>query len=143
MHLLTTYNKTARYALLIAVLCYVPLIVAAQDPNFGNVKGFISNIITFISNVLIPLIFALALLLFLWGMFIYFIVGGGDEGQREKGKGLMVWAIIALVVMSTIWAIVNLFAQGLFQGLGTNKTKLDSLPGVQTNAVSTFGQPYL
>ncbi len=113
-----------------AVLLVTPMMAAAQDPNFGEVAGFITNIRTFINNVLIPLVFAVALLIFIWGMFQYFILGGGDEGSREKGKGLMLWAVIGFVMMVIIWAVVNLFANGLVSGMGTNRGNLDSLPTV-------------
>ncbi len=89
----------------------LPLVTFAQ---LGDVDTFFNNINEFIGNVLIPLIFGLALLLFLWGMFKFFILGGHNEDERAKGKQLILWAIIGFVLMTSIWGIVNMIAGGFF-----------------------------
>ena len=89
----------------------LPLISLAQ---LGEVDTFFNNIGTFIGNVLIPLIFGLTLLMFVWGMFRFFIWGGGNEEERSKGKQLIIWAIVGLVLMTSIWGIVNMLAGGIF-----------------------------
>ena len=89
----------------------LPLITFAQ---FKGVDTFFTNISTFINNVLIPLLFAFALLFFIYGMFRYFILGGADEGNREKGRSVMIWSIVAFVLAVSIWGIVNIIAGGLF-----------------------------
>lgn len=70
--------------------------------------SFIGDIITFIDVVLVPLVFAVAFIVFLWGVFNFFIAGGADEEKREKGKQFMVWGLIGFFVMVSIWGIVNL-----------------------------------
>ena len=42
------------------------------------------------------------------GVFLYFIAGGANEEQRDKGKQLVFWGITAFVVMSCLWGLVNL-----------------------------------
>ena len=37
--------------------------------------------------VAVPLIFAVAFIVFIWGVFKFFILGGGNEEQREGGRG--------------------------------------------------------
>ncbi len=110
--------------------------VAGADASFGVMGGFTTTLLNFFSNSLIPFIFALALLVFIWGMFTYFILGGGDESKREQGKGLIIWAIIGFVLMITIFAIVNLLAGGITTGLG-NTSPTDGVrytPGVNLPA---------
>lgn len=94
----------------VSLLALTPVVAFAQ---FGGINSFLGDISTFINGTLIPLIFALALLVFLYGVFNYFILGGGDEGKREEGRKLMLWAIIGFVVMVSIFGIVNLIANGL------------------------------
>jgi hypothetical protein len=43
-------------------------------------------------------------------MFKYFIAGGADEGKREEGKSLMIYATLGFVLIIVFWGIVNLFA---------------------------------
>ncbi len=104
--------------LLAVALIVLPGTAAAQ---FGAIDTFLGSIGTFINNVLIPLIFALALLFFIYGMFKYFIQGGDDEGNRETGRQLMIWAVLGFVFMVSIWGIVNLVANGFgFSGETVN-----------------------
>ncbi len=103
---------------IVAALLLLPGVAAAQ---FGGIDTFLGSIGTFFNNVLIPLIFALALLFFIYGMFKYFIQGGDDQGNRETGRQLMIWAVLGFVFMVSIWGIVNLVANGLgFSGETVN-----------------------
>lgn len=88
----------------------VPMLALAQ---FGEIDEFFDGITQFINNVLIPLVFAIALLVFLYGVFKYFILGGGDPDSRKEGTQLMLYAVIGFVVMVSIFGIVNLIADGL------------------------------
>jgi len=112
-----------KYAMLILLM---PIVTSAQQ-YFGEVDTFFTNIGGFIDNILIPLLFTLALLVFVFGMFKYFILGGGNEAEREKGKQLITYAIIGFVLMVSIWGIVNIIAGGLF---GT--TTVPTIPGTPT-----------
>ena len=103
-----------------------PLIALAQ---FGEIDGFFLDIIEFINDILIPLVFALALLMFIFGMFRFFIQGGHDEDSREKGKSLMLYAIVGFVLMISIFGIVNLIANGL--GFGGDE-EIENIPNVPT-----------
>ncbi len=102
------------------VFLLLPIITFAQ---LGEVDTFFNNVMTFINNVLIPFVFALALLIFIWGMFRFFILGGDNEDERAKGKQLILWAVIGFVLMTSIWGIVNMVAGGFFPG-GADKPKL-------------------
>lgn len=95
-----------------ASLFILPVVAAAQ--NFGQIDTFFGKITGFINATLIPLVFALALLVFIYGMFNYFILGGASEDSREKGKQLIMWSVIGFVFMVSIWGIVNMLAGGIF-----------------------------
>jgi len=98
----------------------LPFTVHAQSFN-GNVLGsYLSGFIDFINAFLIPFIWAIAFIVFIWGVFQYFIAGGANEEQRDKGKQLVFWGVIAFVVMTSLWGIVNLFVNTLdFRGENT------------------------
>ncbi len=88
----------------------VPTFVFAQDPSFGGIGRLISDVLSLIEWYLIPLVFSLSFLLFLWGLFNFFFVGGGNAESREAGRQLMMWGIVAFVVMVSIWGIVSVVA---------------------------------
>lgn len=116
----------------ISILSSLPVVlpaVAFAANDFGEINVFIGKVSSFINSTLIPLLFGIALLVFLWGIFKYFILGGGDEGKREEGKQLMLWAIIGFVVMVSVFGIVNLIAQGL--GFSGDET-IQNIPNVPT-----------
>ncbi len=102
--------------ILVLALLLVPSVTFAQ---FGGIDTFFKNIGTFINNILIPLVFAAALLMFIYGMFLYFIYGGDNDGEREKGQNLMIWGVVGFVLMVSIWGIVNLVSGGLLESFGT------------------------
>jgi len=74
--------------------------------NISSVSELIARIGTAVLNPLIALLFALALILFLWGGF-QFIVGSGEAGEaRESGKRHMLWGLIGLLVMVSVYGIL-------------------------------------
>ncbi len=93
-----------------SIFVLTPVIALAQ---FGQINTFFGQILDFINDILIPLIFAIALLVFIWGAFKYFIYGGADEDKRKEGTQLMIYAVVGFVLMVSVFGIVNLIAGGL------------------------------
>lgn len=106
---------------------FAPMLALAQ---FSGATSWVNALLGFINGTLVPLVFAIAFLVFIWGVFKYFILGGGDEGSREEGKKLMLWGIIAFVVMVSIWGIVNIITDGLF-GNSTNLQRIPNVPATR------------
>ena len=78
--------------------------------SFGDLVAKFISIIT----LLIPLIFALTLLIIIWKVIDAWIIHGGDESKVEDGKNTILVGIIALVVMSGIWGILSILQSSLF-----------------------------
>ena len=85
----------------------VPAFAFAQI-NATNAQSLALGIIQFINAIVVPLIFALAFLVFIWGIFQYFIAGGHDEEKKEAGKSLMLYGLIGFFVMVSVWGLVNI-----------------------------------
>lgn len=90
-----------------------PLFVFAAPGDMAPASSFIKNIIAFMNDTLVPAIFALGFLVFLWGMFQTFILGGDDEEKQRKGKQIILYTVAGFVVMISLWGIVNLIAMSL------------------------------
>ena len=83
----------------------LPFLVFAQQINSISDAGDI--VINIIDNVAVPIVFAMAFLVFIYGIFQYFIQGGHDEEKREAGRSLMLWGIIGFFVMVSVWGLVH------------------------------------
>ncbi len=103
--------KVLPFLLFAVVLLPVPALAVAELAT-GSIGLFIGNIVRFMNNILVPLVFAIAFLVFIWGMFQTFILGGADEEKQKAGKSLMLYAIVGFVLMVSIWGIVNLVSSG-------------------------------
>lgn len=73
-----------------------------------------------INNAIIPLLFAIALATFVWGVVKFFIVDADEEAKRTQGKQFMIWGIIAMTVMLGVWGLVGI----LGKTLGINTVEL-------------------
>ncbi len=94
-------KKKSRFVGSVATLVLMfPLVAGAQDLN-GLVD--IASAVSEIVGILIPIAFALILLFFFWGLAKYMF---GDAEDKEKGKNLMIWGVIALFVAASIWGLV-------------------------------------
>src|SRR6056297_2775490 len=83
----------------------------ADDGSGGEFGQLLRDILTFSNNILIPFILGIGFLVFVWGMFRYFIAGGANDEAKEQGKSLMVYATLGFVLIIIFWGIVNLVAQ--------------------------------
>lgn len=104
--------------MLVGISLTLPLASLAQslEANKDSVQGYIVLILQFINWTLLPLLFSVALLFFLINAARYFIIGGDDDGSREKARRLALYGIGAFVFLVSIWGIVNMFVFGL--GIG-------------------------
>jgi fumarate reductase subunit D len=82
-----------------------PLFAFAQVNSFQDLGNFVISII---NGLLVPLIFALAFIVFIFGVFRYFIMGGHDEEKRESGKNLIFYGLIGFFVMVSVWGLVHI-----------------------------------
>ncbi|PJA94198.1 hypothetical protein CO131_02465 [Candidatus Kaiserbacteria bacterium CG_4_9_14_3_um_filter_50_16] len=106
----------------ILVAFALPLVSFAAINNVSDVGSFI---IDTIDNVLVPVLFAVAFIVFLWGAFDAFILGANSEEVKIKGKNLMLWGLIGFFVMVSVWGLVNILTNTANLGNNSGVT----LPG--------------
>lgn len=75
-----------------------------KDPKLQGLLGFATCVITV---SVIPLVFALAVLMFVWGV-VQFVINSSEEVKKEKGRQFMIWGVIALTVMVSVWGLVRI-----------------------------------
>ncbi len=111
---------------LISSVWALPLLAAAQVRNIYDAANLITNII---NNVLVPLVFAISFVVFIWGVFSYFIASGDSDEKRENGKKLMLYGIVGFFLMVSVWGLVNILL-GTFN-LSNSIPSLPQAPGIR------------
>lgn len=90
-----------------------------------NIQSFLSAFKHTLA-LIIPFLVALALLYFLWGLAV-FMFKSGDEKAIEEGKSKMIWGVIALFVMISVWGLVAVLQDNLLGGPGTSQIPIKSV----------------
>lgn len=78
-----------------------------------GIQRFIYNILDFVNDTLVPFMFAIAFVYFIWNLANLFIFSRDSEKAREEGSRNALYGILAFVVIISLWGIVNLFVVGL------------------------------
>ncbi len=101
--------KRHSIALALMAFVFIPFVTLAAPANFREVISLILDVI----NQLVRLVVVLALLFFLYNIF-RMVFAGGNEESRKEAKTFMVYGIIALFVMVSVWGLVNILTSTLF-----------------------------
>ncbi len=118
------------------VLGTVALAPAIAFGQGRNTSGDIGGLVTLFGNLvamLIPIASMLAILFFFYGLAIY-ILHAGDPDKAAEGKSIMIWGILALFVMTSIYGIIGF----LQRSSGTDQAGYSNtivVPSVQTGSV--------
>ena len=114
-------KKVIKFLILISIfiVLILPVVSFAQstptsglcsldaNPKLGTLLNYITCLI---SKSVIPLIFALATASLIWGV-VQYVINTDDEAKKAKGKQFMLWGIIALTVMFTVWGLVGILGK--------------------------------
>ncbi len=76
----------------------------------GTICSVASTILYIINSVLVPLIFAVAFIVFLYGIAKAYIFSSSEPEEVKKGHTLILWGVVAFAVMISIWGLVNIVA---------------------------------
>ncbi|MFZ2167351.1 MAG: hypothetical protein WAV50_00605 [Minisyncoccia bacterium] len=91
----------------LALSTLAPLVAFAQGINVNAITPYSNGIITLINTVFVPVLFAIAFLYFLWGVYKYFILGADNDSERTKGRDVVLWGLIGFAVILSVWGLVN------------------------------------
>lgn len=107
------YKSSIVFATIVAFA--LPLLASAQNAT-GDLTGFVL-MIGHIVNLLVPLVSTLAIVFFFYGLAKY-VLNSGDEEKKAEGKNIMIWGVLAMFVLVTIWGIIGFLARtgGFEQG---------------------------
>ncbi len=79
---------------------------AICSTTLGEIFFFLIGLL---KNSVMPLLVGLAVAGFVWGVIQYFIVD--SEDKKKKGKEFMLWGIIALFAIVSVWGLVGILGK--------------------------------
>ena len=82
--------------------------VPSGAPQSPLVEGFINEII----NPAIAVLFAVGFAIFLWGI-VRFIWKADDENERNLGKQNILWGVVGMFIMASVFAIIRFIARAI------------------------------
>lgn len=92
-----------------------------------GIGGVAGTILYIINSILVPVLFAISFIVFLYGIAKTYIFSHGEEAA--EGHKIILWGVIGFAAMVSIWGLVNVVAStfGLV-GVGAPMTPV-SYPG--------------
>ena len=74
-----------------------------------TLQGITDKIVSDVVNPLIGFLMAAATLVFIWGV-VQFMTNTADAEGRSSGRNHIIWGIVGLVIMVSVFGIMNLVA---------------------------------
>ncbi len=74
---------------------------ANTTSKLGDVVKYVA---CFLEGTIVPFLISLSIGVFVYGMVKF--IGTQESSEREQGKQFMLWGIIALAVMFSIWGLI-------------------------------------
>ena len=105
-------------------------VVFSNGPGGTGLGSLANTIINLINGVLVPLLFSVAFIVFLYGVFKKYIWSRGDEAEVEAGHKLILWGLLGFVVMISVWGLVNVVATSFGLTGYSAPCPPSSIPGV-------------
>lgn len=79
-----------------------------RSGSTGGISSLATLIINLINNVFVPVLFAVAFIVFLYGIAKTYILSRGEAAQVETGHKIILWGLIGFFVMVSVWGLVNI-----------------------------------
>ncbi len=83
---------------------------AAGFCTSGGIICIAGTILYLIDSVLVPVLFAISFIVFLYGVAKTYILSHGEAAEVSEGHKLILWGVIGFAVMVSLWGLVNVVA---------------------------------
>ncbi|TSD03385.1 MAG: Uncharacterized protein Athens071416_66 [Parcubacteria group bacterium Athens0714_16] len=123
--MLKKHKNIMKKIALVSSIFLAPLFLFAADST--TAETLIGKLQAWV-EALVPIVMTLALLYFFYGLATY-IMNAGDESKAKEGKSIMIYGIIALFVMISVWGLVG-FLQRTF---GVTESISPTVPTIQVD----------
>lgn len=77
--------------------------------SFQNLGDLIDYAMCILSTSVIPILFVAAIIFFLFGV-VKYIMNADNDGKRKEGSMFMLYGIISLFVITSVWGLVSVLS---------------------------------
>jgi len=110
------YKNKFIYAIAVTTFLSTPLFAEAEEVTFQSlIEKFTNSII----SPLITLAFGVALVLFIWAL-VKYMTKAGDEKTQQEARQMILWGVIILTVMVSVWGLVTVVQNTFFDSGDVN-----------------------
>ena len=124
MKTISHFNRIVPAIAILAIT--LPLIAMAAGSAQDLLTPVAQNVLALV-KVLVLVVFVLAIVAFGWGI-VQFIFAGGDPTALGKAKSFLLWGVIGMAVMASLFGLIT-FLQNYF-GVASGGLNVDA-PKVQ------------
>ena len=89
-------------------IMFSALLIAINTARAATIEGIISKVKDVLLKV-VSLLIIVGTVVFMWGI-IRYISAGDDETKVEEGRNLIIFGLIGLAVMVSVWGLVKIIA---------------------------------
>lgn len=107
-------------ALLVGAAFALPMLASAQT-TLGSILTTVLNLL----RAVVPILIVLAVIYFIVGVARY-IMASGDEEAQKGARSMMIWGVIALFAIVSVWGLVAVL-QSTF-GVGGGAAQVPLVP---------------
>jgi hypothetical protein len=104
---------------------------------FPNLKSFVTDVLGVVDSIIVILT-TIAFLAFFWGV-AKFILAAGDSKTITEGKQYMLWGVIALFILVSMYAILGFFSDQF--GFGAKVSPVQLPTGAPVESVTSSFSP--
>lgn len=95
----------------------LPSIAFAQGTTLGDILTVLRNLL----DTIVPILIVLALIFFIWGVAQY-IMASGDAEAQKSARNTMIWGVVALFVIVSVWGLIAVLQSTFSVGSGPFQT---------------------
>ncbi len=130
--------KNIKTKIIIASILLFPSVIFAQTKDLKYLAGEVTNYI----QIAIALILSLAVLMFVYNVYKYFISGSDDVSSKKDAGLYVMWSVIGFFVILSFWGLVNILLKSfqLDNQLPTNSIFGTFKSSNNNNSNSIFNQ---
>ncbi|MEK7552960.1 MAG: pilin [Patescibacteria group bacterium] len=103
---------------------FLPVVIFAQTTaDLDSIGGKVVDLL----DLVVPIIMTLALIYFFIGLAKY-ILSAGDDEKKGEGRNIMIWGVVALFVMASVWGLVSVLSRTFQVGQDSAPDTFDLIP---------------